>query len=161
MLREKIDLMISEAIKNKEKENTEVLRSIKNEFLVYKTGKNAKPMTDEVEVSILKKMVKQRLDSRDQYLQGKREDLAMKEENEAKFIEKFLPKEATENDIKDEILKICIEKDWVKNIEGTEYSKEPVIPKKSMGEVIKLVKSNLSNVDGKLVSEIVKKYLEC
>ena len=118
-------------------------------------------MTDEVEVSILKKMVKQRLDSRDQYLQGKREDLAMKEEDEAKFIEKFLPKEATENDIKDEILKICIEKDWVKNIEGTEYSKEPVIPKKSMGEVIKLVKSNLSNVDGKLVSEIVKKYLEC
>ena len=160
MLREKIDQMISEAIKNKEKENVEVLRSIKNEFLVYKTGKNAKPMTDDIEVSILKKMVKQRMDSRDQYLQGNREDLAKKEENEAKFIKSYLPKEATEDDIRDEILRVCIEKDWIRNMEGTEYCKEPVIPKKSMGEVIKLVKSNLSNVDGKLVSDIVKKYLE-
>lgn len=154
MLRENIDKRIADAtlmaLHNPEnKKEVEMLRLIKAEYLKYKVSKEAltKPMDDAVEMSLLKKMVKQRRESADLYVKGNRQDLADQENWEADYIEGFLPKPATEAEIlgaiDDAIVTMKI---------------EPI--KKNMGQVIKMVKAALPNADGKLVSELVKEQLD-
>ena len=91
MLKEKIDNLIKQAMLDKDSNRVKVLRAIKSEFLVYQTAKNAKPLDDAAEFTILRKMVKQRLDSRDQYIAGGRKDLADSESKEILVLESFLP----------------------------------------------------------------------
>lgn len=157
MLKEKIDNLIKQAMLDKDSNRVKVLRAIKSEFLVYQTAKNAKPLDDAAEFTILRKMVKQRLDSRDQYIAGGRKDLADNESKEILVLESFLPREATVEDIIDAIFKVGKEKGWIKGGEETPPTCE--IPKKSMGEAIKLVKMKLDNVDGKLLADTIKTYL--
>lgn len=104
MIREKIDNLIKQAMFDKDQPRTEVLRAIKNEFLVYQTAKNAKPLDDAAEIAILNKMIKQRKDSAEQYKQAGRVDL---ESNEISFINTFLPKKATVEDIHNAICNLC------------------------------------------------------
>lgn len=157
MLKEQIDNLIKQAVLDKDSNRVKVLRAIKSEFLVYQTAKNAKPLDDAAEFTILRKMVKQRLDSRDQYIAGGRKDLADSESKEILVLESFLPREATAEDINKAISEICQEKGWCIPLGSDQIS--PQIPKKSMGEVIKLVKTQLNNVDGKLLANTVKIYL--
>ena len=158
MLKEQIDNLIKQAMLEKNVKRTEVLRAIKNEFLIYQTAKNAKPLDDVAEFAILKKMVKQRLDSRDQYIAGGRKDLADSESKEILVLESFLPREATVEDITNAIYEIGKEKGWIKG-DGEETPFGCEIPKKCMGETIKMVKTKLNNVDGKLLADTVKSYL--
>lgn len=155
-----MDALIKQSMLDKNVKRTEVLRAIKNEFLVYQTAKNAKPLDDAAEFTILRKMVKQRLDSRDQYLEGGRKDLADNESKEILVLESFLPRQATVEDVNKAVAEICKERGWY--IPEEDYGEDaisPQIPKKSMGEVIKLVKTQLNNVDGKLLADAVKTYL--
>lgn len=137
-----MDALIKQSMLDKNTKRTDVLRAIKNEFLVFQTAKNAKPLDDAAEFTILRKMVKQRLDSRDQYIAAGRKDLADNESKEILVLESFLPREATIEDINKAIYEIC-----------------PEIPKKSMGEAIKVVKGKLDNVDGKLLADTIKSLL--
>lgn len=155
-----MDALIKQSMLDKNVKRTEVLRAIKNEFLVYQTAKGAKPLDDAAEFTILRKMVKQRLDSRDQYLEGGRKDLADNESKEILVLESFLPRQATVEDVNKAVAEICKERDWyIPEEDYGEGAISPQIPKKSMGEVIKLVKTQLNNVDGKLLADTVKTYL--
>lgn len=155
-----MDALIKQSMLDKNVKRTEVLRAIKNEFLVYQTAKNAKPLDDAAEFTILRKMVKQRLDSRDQYLEGGRKDLADNESKEILVLESFLPRQATVEDVNKAVAEICKERGWyIPEEDCGEGAISPQIPKKSMGEVIKLVKTQLNNVDGKLLADTVKTYL--
>ena len=98
-------------------------------------------------------MVKQRLDSRDQYISAGRKDLADNESKEILVLESFLPSEASPEEITKAIYEVISEKGWGDGETG------PQIPKKCMGEAIKLVKAKLTNVDGKLLADTVKTYL--
>ena len=80
MISEKITGMIMEATKNKETVRASVYKLIKNEFLKFKTAKNAKPLDEAAEIGILLKMVKQREESISQYKAGNRLDLANAEQ---------------------------------------------------------------------------------
>lgn len=113
----------------------------------------AKPLDDAAEFTILRKMVKQRLDSRDQYISAGRKDLADNESKEILVLESFLPSEASPEEIISAIYTIITEKGWGDGETG------PQIPKKCMGEAIKLVKAKLANVDGKLLADTIKTYL--
>lgn len=157
MLKEQIDNLIKQAMLDKDSNRVKVLRAIKSEFLVYQTAKNAKPLDDAAEFTILRKMVKQRLDSRDQYIAGGRKDLADSESKEILVLESFLPREATAEDINKAIFEICQEKGWCILLGSDRIS--PQIPKKSMGEAIKLAKAKLDNVDGKLLADTIKSCL--
>lgn len=150
MLREQMDSLIKQSMLDKNVKRTEVLRAIKNEFLVYQTAKGAKPLDDVAEFTILRKMVKQRLDSRDQYIAAGRKDLADNESKEILVLESFLPSEASGEEITNAIYEVISEKGW---------GDRSQIPKKCMGEAIKLVKAKLANVDGKLLADAVKTYL--
>lgn len=153
MLREQIDTLIKQSMLDKNVKRTEVLRAIKNEFLIYQTAKGAKPLDDAAEFTILRKMVKQRLDSRDQYSAAGRKDLADNESKEILVLESFLPREASAEEITNTIYEVISEKGWDDKETG------PHIPKKCMGEAIKLVKAKLANVDGKLLADIIKTHL--
>lgn len=145
----KIDELIIEATKNREETRLNVLRSIKAAFLNYKTAKNAKPLDDTAEIQILKKMVSQREESIAMFKESNRNDLVKKEQKEVDIIKEFLPAEVTQAEIERVIEK------WKK-----ENNIENKIPKKSMGLVIKYVKSELPMADGKMTSDIVKNMLE-
>lgn len=147
MIREKIEHLISEATKNREMFELETIRLVKAELMKYNASKEAisKPMDDNIEIGILKKMVKQRKESAELYNQGNRPELAEKETKEADFIAQFLPKETSVEEIEEAVNAII------------SSGVEPV--KKNMGQIIKTVKSKYPAADGKLVSQVVSSKL--
>lgn len=126
-----IDLMILQAMKDKGKVKT--YRAIKSEIQAFKTAKNAKPYDEIAEISLLKRMIKQREDSIQQYTDAGRKDLADLENIELIYLKELIPEEPN-------IL------DW---LEDNNYHHIE-------GSVIKDIKSNFPAADGKMVSEIVK-----
>lgn len=153
-----MDALIKQSMLDKDNVRTSVLRAIKNEFLIHQTAKGANPLTDADEFAILKRMVKQRLDSRDQYQQAGRKDLALIESKEILVLETFLPREASTEETIGAIFKVAQDKGWVVG-NGSDTPFSCKIPKKLMGETIKLVKAELPNVDGKTLSELIRNYL--
>ena len=145
MLQDKINSMIMTSMKSGEKEKAETYRLIKAKLLEAKTAKNAKPIDEAMEFTILNKMVKERLDDAANYEANGRKDLADKERLEASIISELLPNAATENEINNAI------DEFVSN--------NGCIDKKSMGLAIKYVKSKYVTADGKLVSTLVMKRL--
>lgn len=155
-----IDELIKNAMKSHNKTELLVYQAIKTEIINYKTAKNAKPYVEASEISILKKMVKQREDSEKQYLEAGRKDLAAKEHDESEIIKKLLPKPATQSDI------MLVLWEWanskgllVQFNENPNNFSEPRIPKKEMGNAIKYIKDILPQADGQLISNVVKEYL--
>ena len=145
MLQDKINSMIMTSMKSGEKEKAETYRLIKAKLLEAKTAKNAKPIDEAMEFTILNKMVKERLDDAANYEANGRKDLADKERLEASIISELLPKAATEDEINNAIDEFV--------------SSNGYIDKKSMGLAIKYVKSKYATADGKLVSTLVMKRI--
>lgn len=161
-------LNINELIKNamKPHNKTELLvyQAIKTEIINYKTAKNAKPYDEAAEISILKKMVKQREDSEKQYLEAGREDLAVKEHNESEVIKKLLPEPVNEAQIDFKLMEWCAKNGFRKEIGKIimPYNQQlynTTIPKKEMGNAIKYLRAKFPQADGKIISKIVKEYL--
>ena len=87
-----------------------VIASIKDRDIIAKGKGNDSGINDEEIISLLQTMIKQRKSSIDMYLEGKREDLAKKEQNEIEIISKFLPKQLSKeeiNNIIDMTIKSC------------------------------------------------------
>jgi uncharacterized protein YqeY len=143
MLNEKINEMIKTSMLSGNKVESEVYKLIKNEFLKFKTAKNAKPLDDAAEIAILQKMVKQREESVKAYIDGNRPELAAAEQSEIDVISKLLPAIPTKEDVES-----YLNENYPNGIE-----------KKSMGLVIKTVKEHLIGVDGKMLADIVKTRL--
>jgi uncharacterized protein YqeY len=143
MIKENIDKMIMEAVKTKESVKASVYRLIKNEFLKYATAKNAKPLDDATEITILQKMVKQREESIDAYKKGGREDLIVAELAEINVIKELLPEVPTKEDV----------------VNYVNYWYQNGIEKKQMGIVIKELKEKFVGVDGKMIADVVKEKL--
>lgn len=148
MIKDILNNLIMESMKAHNSVQTETYRAIKTAFMNWQTAKEnaGKEMTETDEINVLKKMVKQRQESMEQYFAAKRDDLAYAEADQITIIKEFLPEEATEEDITRVFLQV---KD-VNNL-------EPV--KKNMGIFIKEIKNALPSADGKLVAQIVSKNL--
>ena len=145
MLNDQIDQLIKEAMLEKDALRTNVLRAIKAKFIEFKTAKNAKPLDEVAEISILNKMIKDRNESAALYIENNRLDLAQKELEEAKIIGEFVPSAVTEEELKG-----CINLIITNDI-------EPI--KKNMGLIIKKVKEKYPQSDGKIVSKLVQNVL--
>ena len=141
-----IDELLSKALKGQDKVRVNVLRAIKNEFLKYKTAKNAKPLDDTAEIQILKKMVSQREESIEMFKVGSRDDLVESETAELNVLKEYLPPEVGRDEIK------AILEEWMKT---------NTLDKKTMGLAIKHIKQILPMADGKLTSDIVKEKIQC
>lgn len=148
MINDKLDALIMSAMKEHDEVCVRTLRAIKAKFTEWKTSKQnvGKELTKEIKIQIINKMVKERTESADLYEQGHRLDLAEAEKAEIDILKEFLPAPVTEEDI----LKCFYD---VIGQDGV----EPI--KKNMGIIIKTIKSILPGADGKLVSQVVMKYL--
>jgi len=123
------------------------LRAIKAALLLARTEKgSAEEITEETELKILQKLIKQRRESADIYKQQGREDLSVIEEEEIEVINAFLPKQLERGDVEEIISKII--KDSGAN------------SVKDMGKVMGLANKELAGkADGKLIAEVVKNQL--
>lgn len=144
---EQISEDIKKAMLAKDKVSLEALRGIKKEMLEAKTAKGASgDLTDEAAVKILQKMVKQRRDSAEIYKQQNRPELAENELAEMAVIERYLPKQMTDEELSAALKEIIAEV-------GVTSAKE-------MGKVMGVASKKLAGkADGRLISEKVKSLL--
>lgn len=143
-MREKLDELLSEALKKQDKPRISVLRAIKTEFMKYQTAKNSKPLDETAEIGILKKMAASYEESIGIYKDAGRQDLVSKETAELDILREYLPPTVGRDEIE-------------KALE--EWMTSNTLEKKTMGLAIKDIKQKLPAADGKLVSDIVKEKI--
>lgn len=155
-----IDELIKNAMKSKNKTELEAYKNIKVEIQKNQTAKGAKPLTDESQLQIISKYAKSLEDAIKQFSEAGRQDLVADYTSELEVVKKLIPAPATTSEI---MLSIW---DWAGDNEFLEPTdsnpnnfQTPRIPKKEMGNAIKYLKSEFPTADGKMISEIVKKYL--
>ena len=146
-LQQEVMSALKDAMKSKDQTALTALRAVKSAILLAQTESGPKEeLTEEQELKILQKQVKQRKDSAAIYLEQGREDLADPELAEAEVISKFLPEAMSD----EEITKIV--KETIKKV-GAEGMKD-------MGKVMGMVSKSLAGkADGKTISTIVKANL--
>ena len=135
------------AMKSKDAIALQALRSVKSAILLAKTENgSAGDLTEDQEMKILQKQVKQRKDSAAIFMGQGREDLAAPELAEATIIEQFLPEALGEEEIERVVMAA------IKSI-GAEGMKD-------MGKVMGVVSKELAGqADGKTIATLVKKNL--
>lgn len=135
------------AMKSKDAQALQALRSVKSAILLAQTESGAKEELDEkAELALLQKLVKQRKDSAAIYKEQNREDLAAPELAEAAVIEQFLPAQLSD----EEVTKLVEEA-----IAQTGASSMA-----DMGKVMGIVSGKAAGrADGKTISTFVKKKL--
>ena len=143
----KITTALKEAMKSKNKMALTALRAVKSAILLHKTQKSSDgELSDEDEMKILQKLVKQRKDSAAIYTGQGRNDLADPELKEAELIQQFLPKALSKDEVQEVIKSIIHEI-------GAEGMKD-------MGRVMGLsTKKLMGKADGKMISTIVRGFL--
>jgi len=106
-LEEKINQDIKKAMLAREKDKLEALRAVKTALLIAKTEKGASAeITEDTEVKILQRLVKQRKESATIFEEKNRKELAEKEWFEAKIIEVYLPEQMSNEELTKHIQKI-------------------------------------------------------
>ncbi|MBS1928167.1 MAG: GatB/YqeY domain-containing protein [Chitinophagaceae bacterium] len=146
-LEKKIMDSMKEAMKAKDEASLRGLRAIKAEIIKAKTEPGAGGEIDEAtELKFLQKMMKQRRDSLDIFEKQGREDLAKKEREEMLVIEQFLPKQLSEEEIRNALKEII--------------SQTGAATASDMGKVMGIASKQLAGkADGKTISGIVKELL--
>ena len=146
-LENKITNAMKESMKSKDQTSLRALRAIKSAIILQKTEKgSSEEISNDDELKILQKLVKQRKDSADIYQDQDRMDLAQPELDEIKIIEQFLPEAMSEEEIENEVKKVIDET-------GAEGMKD-------MGKVMGIVtKKLMGKADGKTISSIVRNNL--
>ena len=155
-----IDKLIKEATLNKNGAAKEAFRAVKAELLKDQTSKNPKSNGKfacvtglnswisnvelyELDIEIIRRLIKQREESASIYDANSRKDLADLERDQIKYLKELLPPE--------------ISKDKIEEAVVTAYPNG--YTQKEMGKVIKEIKAIYPTADGKMISEVVKKHI--
>jgi len=142
-----IDQDIKQAMLAKNDVKLRGLRAIKSALLLAKTEKGAsEEITEETEIKVLQKLIKQRNESADIYKSQNREDLFKVEAEEMEVISAYLPKQMERADVE------AFLKDLIARVGATSV--------KDMGKVMGAANKELAGkADGKTISEVVKQLL--
>ena len=142
------------AMKAKEADKLTTLRMVKSAFKSKEIDKR-EPLTDAEEQGIITTLLKQRRESIESFTKGGRLELAAKEQTEIELIDAYMPKAASEEDIRATVMG-AIERITADN-GGTKPGP------KDMGTVMKLAQARAladgARIDGKVLSELVKAEL--
>ena len=143
---DQINSDLTEAMKAREAERLSALRMVKTALKLRETELPG-GVDDTEAMKVLNTLLKQRRDAAEQFRAGGREELALKEENEARIIQTYLPAAASEEDISGAVDEAIAEV-------GASSMKD-------MGAVMKAVRVKLEGktVDGKALSDLVKAKL--
>ncbi|TSE09987.1 MULTISPECIES: GatB/YqeY domain-containing protein [Aquimarina] len=146
-LEQKVMTAMKEAMKAKDTNALTSLRAIKSAILLAKTESGVQEeLSEEQELKLLQKQVKQRKDSAGIFTEQGRTDLAEPELAQAAVIEQFLPEQLGEEEIEKVVVDIIAKT-------GAEGMKD-------MGKVMGMANAELTGkADGKTISTIVKSKL--
>ena len=145
-LQSKVMEDMKSAMKAKDKVSLRGLRAIKSAILLAQTDGTGAEIDTEKEIQIVQKLIKQRQDSLKIYNEQNRSDLAQVEEEEIAVLQKYLPEQLSEDELKAAIQAI-IDKSGASSM-------------KDMGKVMGMASKELAGkADGKVISEIVKQLL--
>jgi uncharacterized protein YqeY len=146
-LEQKVMADLKTAMLAKDEKSLRALRAIKSAIIIAKTSEGAHgEIKEDDEIKLLQRLVKQRKDSLEIYEKQNREDLAEKEREEIAVIEKFLPKQMDEAELKEIIAKIIAETGATSPAD--------------MGKVMGAANKQLAGkADGKTIAGITKELL--
>ena len=137
---------LKEAMKAKDQAALRSIRAAKAAILLLKTDGTGKEIDESSEIKLIQKLIKQRQDSLEIYEKQGREDLAVTEREEIEVLQRYLPKQLSEEELMP-IIKDIITKSGAEGM-------------KDMGKVMGMASGQLSGqADGKTISSIVKKLL--
>lgn len=137
---------IKTAMKAKDKIALESLRAIKSAITYAKSEAIGTELTEADEIGIIQKQVKMRKDAAEQFTAQNRPEMAENELKQVEIIEKFLPKQLSEEELSHAIAQIIQE--------------ENAIDLKQMGKIIGLANQKLAGkAEGKAIANEVKKQL--
>ena len=134
------------AMKAKDQVALRSIRAIKAAILLQKTDGSGEVMTEDKEIKMLQKLVKQRKDSVEMYTKGDRPELAEAELAEIAIIEKYLPAQMSEEELESKLKGII--------------AQTGVSSMKDMGKIMGIASKQFAGkADGKAISAMVKKLL--
>jgi len=146
MLEEKILNDYKQAMKARDTLKSSVLSFLRADMMNTAVAKKKPKLDDPEVIGVIKKQIKQRQDSIEQFTAGNRLDMAAKEKNELEILQAYLPPELSREEIKKIIEEAVV----------TAEAKDM----KDMGRVMKEANSKIAGrADGKLVSDLVKERL--
>ncbi len=145
-LEERINAAIKDAMRAKDRVALDSLRAVKNQLLLLKTESKDAEVTENDEIALLQRLIKQRKEAAAQFEANNRQDLADKEMAQVEIIEPFLPEQMSEEELERSIQEIIEET-------GAESMKD-------MGRVMGVAQQKLmGKADGKSISMKVKELL--
>ncbi|MBP7555894.1 MAG: GatB/YqeY domain-containing protein [Chitinophagaceae bacterium] len=146
-LEQKIMAELKTAMLAKDEKALRSLRAVKAAILLAKTAEGGSgELKEEEEIKLLQKLVKQRKDSLDIFMQQNRPDLAQKEQEELDVIEKFLPKQMSAEELREALTAIIAQT-------GAQSPAD-------LGKVMGMATKQLAGkADGKAISTMVKEML--
>jgi len=146
MLEERILNDYKEAMKSRDTLKSSALSFLRAEMINLAMAKKKKALDDTEAISVIKKQIKQREDSIEQFTKGSRPDMAEKEKKELKILKAYLPPELPADEIK-KIIEEVVASTAAADI-------------KDMGRVMKEANAKIAGrADGKLVSDLVRQRL--
>jgi hypothetical protein len=146
MLSQQIDNDFKQAMKDRQPTKVSTLSLLRSQFKYVMIEKKSEKIEDADVIAVIKKQIKQRQDSIEQYEKGGRPELAQKEKEEYEILKSYLPAEMSAADLEKIIADIVKET-------GSQGMKD-------MGKVMKEASARLAGrADNKAVSETVKKIL--
>lgn len=148
-----IDELIKNSLKAQDTVALRVYRNLKTDIMAFKTQKNAPVYDEAAELKLIQKYYAKMEDAEKQYSQAGREDLATECREDLEVLKKLLPEPVSTDEIHHFVYDYCVENDFHNN-------DTIILPKKFMGVAIKAVKEAFPTADGKMISEIVKTYVE-
>jgi uncharacterized protein YqeY len=145
-LLEQIQKDMVAAMKSRDEAKLDTIRMVKAALKKYEVD-NMKPLDEQTEMQVLGTLIKQRREAADMFRKGGREELAVKEENESKVIESYLPAAPSDEEVDAAI--------------AAAMSETGVTSLKQMGVVMKAAQAKLAGkrVDGKALSDRVRSKL--
>jgi uncharacterized protein len=147
-IQEEIDADLKDAMRSKDAERLSVLRMVKSALMnaaIEKRGATG-GLEDSEAVGVIRKQVKQRLDSIESFEKGGRPELAAKERKEIDYLTGYLPQPLTENEINQLV------RDSIAQAGATS--------KAQMGAVMKIASEKAAGrIDGKTLSQAIQKAL--
>lgn len=146
MLEEKILNDYKDAMKSRDSFKSSVLSFLRADLMNAQVTKKKNALDDSEVIVVIKKQIKQRQDSIEQFTKGDRLEMAEKEKKELEILKSYLPPE-----LSDDVIKKIIE-EVVSTTSSTGM--------KDMGKVMKEVNLKIAGqADGKLVSDLVRARL--
>ena len=146
-LEQQIQEDIKVAMKTKDAVALAATRAIKGEILLFKTSEGGtKDVTDGDILKMIQKLVKQRKEAAEQFVAAGRQELADNELAEAAVMEKYLPKQLSEDEVEENV------KEIIAQVGASSI--------KDMGKVMGVANKALAGLsDGRTISTVVKRLL--